>query len=392
MKRVTGAYVESSTLGEVVKAFVPLPLPPQKPSLSLNDFYPLNHSAEMALARLSGVSGLVPSVEWLLYSAIRREALHTSQIEGTQATITDLFDDEAGLEVSNTDDIEEVTNYLSAYRLVRDNLQNPKGLPISIRLLCKAHKLLLNGVRGAGKQPGMLRRSQNWLGGTRPGNAVFVPPPANKVQDLMGDLEKFIHDQPRKGQLIIHKKASIPPLVAVALVHAQFETIHPFLDGNGRMGRLLISAMLEDLGLLPEPLMYLSGYLKLHQTEYYSLLSSVRKTGDWESWILFFLEGVEVSAKSAEENIVKLATLVATDRKRLLGTPNVGTASYRLFEMLPMMPRFTVERVRAALDTSFPTANAAVKTLEKLGLIVETTGNKVNRSFSYERYIQLLSS
>lgn len=391
MKRVTGAYVESSTLGEVVKAFVPFPLPPQKPSLSLNDFYLLNHSAEMALARLSGVSGLVPSVDWLLYSAIRREALLTSQIEGTQATITDLFDDEAGFDVSNTDDVEEVTNYISAYRLVRNNLQNPKGLPISVRLLCKAHKLLLNGVRGTGKQPGALRRSQNWLGGTHPGNAVFVPPPANKVQDLMGDLEKFIHDQPRKGQFIIHEKASVPPLVAIALVHAQFETIHPFLDGNGRMGRLLISAMLEELGLLPEPLMYLSGYLKQHQTEYYSLLSSIRKTGDWESWILFFLKGVEVSAKSAEENIVKLATLVATDRKRLLGTPNVGTASYRLFEMLPMMPRFTVERVRAALDTSFPTANAAVKTLEKLGLIVETTGNKVNRSFSYENYIQLLS-
>lgn len=391
MKRVTGAYVESSTLGEVVKAFVPFPLPPQKPSLSLNDFYLLNHSAEMALARLSGVSGLVPSVDWLLYSAIRREALLTSQIEGTQATITDLFDDEAGFDVSNTDDVEEVTNYISAYRFVRNNLQNPKGLPISVRLLCKAHKLLLNGVRGTGKQPGALRRSQNWLGGTHPGNAVFVPPPANKVQDLMGDLEKFIHDQPRKGQFIIHEKASVPPLVAIALVHAQFETIHPFLDGNGRMGRLLISAMLEELGLLPEPLMYLSGYLKQHQTEYYSLLSSIRKTGDWESWILFFLKGVEVSAKSAEENIVKLATLVATDRKRLLGTPNVGTASYRLFEMLPMMPRFTVERVRAALDTSFPTANAAVKTLEKLGLIVETTGNKVNRSFSYENYIQLLS-
>lgn len=392
MKRVTGTYVESSTLGEVIKAFVPFALPPQKPSLSFEAFDHLNHSAEMALARLSGVSGLVPSVDWLLYSAIRREALLTSQIEGTQATITDLFDDEAGLEVSNTDDVEEVTNYIAAYKLVRDNLRNPKGLPISVRLLCKAHKLLLNGVRGTGKQPGALRRSQNWLGGTRPGNAVFVPPPANKVQELMGDLEKFIHEQPKKGHSASHEKASVPPLVAIALVHAQFETIHPFLDGNGRMGRLLISAMLEDLGLLQEPLMYLSGYLKLHQAEYYRHLSLIRTTGDWESWILFFLEGVEVSATAAEENIVKLATLVATDRRRLLKTPNAGTASYRLFEMLPMMPRFTVERVRVALDTSYPTANAAVKTLEKLGLITETTGNRVKRSFSYERYIQLLSS
>jgi Fic family protein len=392
MKRVTGTYVESSTLGEVVQAFVPFSLPPKNPSLSLDAFSDLNHSAEMALARLSGVSGLVPSVDWLLYSAIRREALLTSQIEGTQATITDLFDDEAGLEVSNTDDVEEVTNYISAYRLVRDNLRNPKGLPISVRLLCKAHKLLLNGVRGTGKQPGALRRSQNWLGGTRPGNAVFVPPPVNKVQELMSDLERFIHDQPSKSHFVTHPMGSMPPLVAIALVHAQFETIHPFLDGNGRMGRLLISAMLEDLGLLPEPLMYLSGYLKRHQTEYYNHLSSIRKTGDWESWILFFLEGVEVSATSAEENIVKLATLVSTDRRRLLSTPHAGIASYRLFEMLPMMPRFTVERVRVALNTTYPTANAAVKTLETLGLIIETTGNKVKRSFSYERYIQLLSS
>ena len=176
MKRTTGTYVKSTTLGEVVKAFVPHSLPPSKPALDPEVFIDLNHKAEMALARLSGVSGLVPSVDWLLYSAIRKEALLTSQIEGTQATITDLFDDEAGIEVSNTDDVEEVTNYIAAYRLVRDNLRDPKGLPISVRLLCKSHKLLLNGVRGTGKQPGSLRRSQNWLGGTRPGNAVFVPP------------------------------------------------------------------------------------------------------------------------------------------------------------------------------------------------------------------------
>jgi Fic family protein len=344
----------------------------------------------MALARLSGVSGLVPSVDWLLYSAIRKEALLTSQIEGTQATITDLFDDEAGLEVSNTDDVQEVTNYIAAYRLVRDNLRDPKGLPISVRLLCKAHKLLLNGVRGTGKQPGAFRRSQNWLGGTRPENAVFVPPPADKVPALMSDLEKFIHDQPRKAQKATGK--GLPPLVGIALAHAQFETIHPFLDGNGRIGRLLIAALLEDLELLPEPLMYLSGYLKQHQTEYYRLLSAIRKEGDWESWVQYFLEGVQVAANQAEENIVKIASVVAADRRKLLESPRSGAAAYRLFEMLPMMPRFTVERVKTALGTTFPTANAAVKALEELGLITETTGNKKNRSFSYDRYIKLLSA
>ena len=390
MKRTTGTYVESSTLGEVVKAFVPHSLPPQKPTLALHVYQDLNHKAEMALARLSGVSGLVPSVDWLLYSAIRREALLTSQIEGTQATITDLFDDEAGLVVSNMVDVVEVTNYIAAHRLVQDNLRDPNGLPISVRLLCMAHKLLLRGVRGTGKQPGALRRSQNWLGGTRPGNAVFVPAPADKVPALMSDLEKFIHDQPRKVQEVTAK--DLPPLVGIALAHAQFETIHPFLDGNGRIGRLLISALLEDLGLLPEPLMYLSGYLKQHQTEYYRLLSAIRKEGDWESWVKFFLEGVQVAAHQAEENILKIASLVASDRRKLLESPKASSPAYRLLEKLPMMPRFTVERVKTALGTTFPTANAAVKALEELGLITETTGNKKNRTFSYDQYIKLLSA
>ena len=390
MKRVAGSYLKSTTLGEVVQAFVPKPLPPQRPNLAIEVYQNLNQRAELALARLSGVSGLVPSVEWLLYGAIRKEALLTSQIEGTQATITDLFDDEAGLEVSNTEDVEEVTNYISAYRLVRENLRDPKGLPISVRLLCKAHKLLLSGVRGNGKQPGALRRSQNWVGGTRPGNAVFVPPPADKVPSLLSELEKFIHNLPRKG--VEENSRGLPPLVGIALIHAQFETIHPFLDGNGRIGRLLISALMEDLGLLPEPLMYLSGYLKQHQAEYYRLLSAIRSEGDWEAWVQFFLEGVEVSANLAEENIIKIASLVASDRRKLLESTKGGAAAYRLLEMLPLMPRFTVERVKFELETTFPTASAAVKTLEELGLITEVTGNKKNRSFSYDRYIKLLSA
>lgn len=381
MKRASGTYVTSTTLGESVQAFVPHPLPPAQAELAPDSYVELNRQAEVALARLSGVSGLAPSVDWLLYGAIRKEALLTSQIEGTQATLRDLFDEEAGFAVSNTDDVEEVTNYLRAFRLVQDKLRDPGGLPISVRLLCDAHRVLLDGARGAGKQPGELRRSQNWIGGTRPGNAAFVPPPADRVSSLLRDLEQFIHNA----------GGALPTLVRIALAHAQFETIHPFLDGNGRIGRLLIAALLEHWRLLPEPLLYLSGYLKQHQAEYYRRLSIIRTEGDWESWIAFFLEGVATAAAHAESGIIALATLVATDRRRLLDSPKTSPTSHRLFELLPLMPRFTIERVRQKLETSFPTANAAVKVLENLGIVTEMTGQKKNRRYSYASYIELLT-
>ena len=382
--RITGKTVTTTTLGESVRAFVPHPLPPAKPPLASESFVALNHDAELALARLSGVSGLVPSVDWLLYGALRKEALLTSQIEGTQATLTDLFDEEAGFAIGNTDDVAEVSNYLRAFRLVRENLHDPAGLPISVRLLCDAHRLLLDGARGAGKQPGELRRSQNWVGGTRPGNAAFVPPPPERVPTLLADLERFIHEtEPTRARL--------PPLVRVALVHVQFETIHPFLDGNGRIGRLLIAALMEHWGQLPEPLMYVSGYLKRHQAEYYRRLSAVRDGGDWEGWLAFFLEGVEAAATEAERSIVSIASLIAADRRKLLTAPKVGAVSMRLFESLPMMPRFTIEQVRQRLQTTFPTATAAVKMLEGLGIVAELTGQKKNRSFSYQGYVDLLT-
>lgn len=380
--RSTGSTVTTTTLGEAVRAFVPHPLPPAEPPLAPESYTAATHRAQMALARLSGVAGLVPSVDWLLYSAIRKEALLTSQIEGTQATLTDLFDDEAGLTVANIDDVEEVTNYLRAFRLVRDNLHSPSGLPISVRLLCDAHRLLLAGARGAGKQPGELRRSQNWIGGSRPGRAVFVPPPPDRVPALLADLERFIHEA----------EPGLPPLVRIALVHVQFETIHPFLDGNGRIGRLLIAALLEQWRLLPEPLVYLSGYLKQHQGEYYRRLSAVRTDGDWEGWVGFFLEGVEAAATDAERGIVAVATLVAADRRRLLAAPRVGAVGLRLFELLPLMPRFTIEQVRQKLATTFPTATAAVKFLEELGIVTELTGQKKNRCFSYAAYVELLAN
>ena len=381
MPRTTGRYAVTTTLGEAVRAFVPRPLPPAEPPLAKECFSDLNRQAEMALARLAGVSGLAPSVDWLLYSAIRKEALLTSQIEGTQATLTDLFDEEAGLKIHNADDVQEVTNYLRAFRWVQAQLHDPQGLPISVRLLCQAHGLLLDGVRGAGKQPGQLRRSQNWIGGTRPGNAAFVPPPPDEVAELLGALEHFIH-QPHP---------ELPPLVNIALVHAQFETIHPFLDGNGRIGRLLIAALLQAWGLLQEPLMYLSGYLKQHQGEYYRRLSAIRSHGDWEAWVQFFLEGVASAASQAEGNIIQTASLIAADRKHLLQQPNASPLSYRLFELLPMMPRFTAEHVRQQLQTTFPTASAAIRSLQDAGIVTELTGQKKNRIYSYQAYVELLS-
>lgn len=382
MNRITGVYLTTTTtMNEPVQAFIPHPLPPNEPKLAEAFLVESQAAAVMALNRLSAVAGLVPSVDWWLYSAIRKEALLTSQIEGTQATLVDLFDNEAGLVVSNSADVEEVTNYLQAFRHVQNNVRDPLGLPLSVRLWCDAHRLLLDGVRGAGKQPGELRRSQNWIGGTRPGNAVFVPPPADKVPSLLAALERFIHGT----------QSNLPSLVKIALIHAQFETIHPFLDGNGRIGRLLIAALMEHWNLLPEPLMYLSGYLKQHQMEYYRRLSAIRTDGDWEGWVRFFLEGVEMAAGESEKAIVSLASLVASDRRRLLANPKSNPASYRLFELLPTMPHFTVERVRVVLETTFPTANAAVKMLEDLGIVRELTGKRKNRTFSYHAYVELLS-
>lgn len=381
MPRITGTYAISTTLGESVRAFVPHALPPVAPALASADWSALNDAAVMALQRLTAVAGLVPSVDWLLYSAIRQEALMTSQIEGTQATLVDLFDEEAGLAISNTDDVEEVTNYLRAFQWVQSQLRSEAGLPLSVRLLNEAHRLLLDGARGAGKQPGELRRSQNWIGGTRPGNAVFVPPPPEQVPILLADLERFIHDA----------QSELPDLVRVALVHAQFETIHPYLDGNGRIGRLLIAALLEHWQLLPEPLMYLSGYLKQHQSEYYRRLSAIRTDGDWEGWVQFFLEAVQTAATRSERAVVALASLVNNDRRRLLAHPKANAVSYRLFELLPTMPRFTVDRVCQTLNTTFPTASAAIKLLQALGMVSELTGQKKNRTFSYAAYIDLLS-
>lgn len=380
MKRVSGQFTETASYDETVRAFIPAPLPPAAPVLDPVSYQELNEKAEKSLARLSGMSGLVSSSEWLVYSAIRKEALLTSQLEGTQATLTDIFDEEAGLSVTNVEDVEEVTNYLRAYKFVHDQMNSPSGLPVCVRLLKNAHQVLLSGARGAIKQPGEVRSTQNWIGGTRPGNASYVPPPPEEVGELLSDLEKFIHEP----------EPSLPPLVRIALVHAQFETIHPFLDGNGRIGRLLIAMLLEEWQLLKEPLLYVSGYLKQHQRYYYQCLTDIRTKGDWEQWVAFFLEAVTFSAEEAQQGIIRIATLFADDRKKLLSMSSTSVHTIRLFEFLPTMPKLTVERAVELLEVTYPTANNAVKSLVEAGVLVETSGRARHRSYVYSRYVELL--
>ena len=378
--RQTGKYLTVTTLGEAVRAFVPARLPPANPVMDLAAFADAQSAAALGIARLNAVAGLVQSMRWLTYSAVRKEALLTSQIEGTQATLMDVFDAEADFTVANADDVEEVTNYLRAFEYSVAELRRPRGLPLSMRLLCEAHRHLMTGARGGSKQPGEIRRSQNWIGGTRPGNAAFVPPPQGKLADLLSDLERFIHTE-----------GKLPPLVKVALAHAQFETIHPFLDGNGRIGRLLVALMLEDYKLVDAPVLHVSGFLKRHQAEYYRRLSNIRTEGDWEGWVAFFLECVVAAAAESVQTIIDIQTLINSDRARLLATANISQATYRLFERLPGMPRFTIEIARKALDTTFPTANAAVANLVRGGIVKELTGRSKNRGFSSEGYVQRLA-
>lgn len=377
MKCTSGQFIETRSYGETVNAFIPAPLPPK---IDPTSYLESNKKAENSLAKLSGMSGLVASSQWLVYSAIRKEALLTSQLEGTQATLTDIFDEEAGLTVVNIDDVEEVTNYLQSYKFVNNELNSPSGLPVCIRLLKQAHQILLSSSRGATKQPGEIRTTQNWIGGTRPGNASYVPPPPEKVDELLSDLEKFIHNS----------SPSLPPLVRIALVHAQFETIHPFLDGNGRIGRLLIAMLLEEWQLLKEPLLYVSGYLKRHQQYYYQCLTDIRNNGNWEQWVTFFLEAVCFSADEAQQNIIKIATLFANDRKKLLSMHSTSVHTIRLFEYLPTMPKLTVERAVELLDVTYPTANTAVKNLVEAEILTETSGKARHRSYTYHRYVELL--
>jgi Fic family protein len=378
--RRTGSYVRSVVARETVNAYVPLSLPPARPPLKLDDR--LLHRlrlAEHALARLDLAGDMVPSLDWFLYAFVRKEAVITSQIEGTQATLVDLFAFEAGGRAEPNVEVREVCNYLDALGYAREQLGKARGLPLSLRLLNEAHCRLMQGVRGANKQPGEVRKSQNWIGGSRPSNAVYMPPPPERLGELLGAFEKYVHADDN-----LHK------LVRTGLLHAQFETIHPYLDGNGRIGRLLIALLLEHWGLLRAPLLYISLFFKRHREEYYRRLNTVRTEGDWEGWIDFFLDGVATVADEAVASAQELFALINADRARLLAADMASISAVRLFDQLPRQPIVTVTSAMHLLKTTKPTATRAVDSMAKLGILVETTGKKRDRSFAYQAYLDRL--
>lgn len=379
--RTTGRYERTLVGGEEVAAFVPLALPPADPPLAIEGA--LAHRlrrAEEALVRLELAGEMVPSLDWFLYAFVRKEAVLSSQIEGTQATLVDLlaFEAQAGAD-RPTADVEEVCNYLEALAFARAQLASPKGLPLSIRLLNQVHRRLMRGTRGADKRPGEVRRSQNWIGGSRPGNAAFVPPPPQALGEVLAAFEKYLHAED-----------PLPPLVRAGLLHVQFETIHPYLDGNGRIGRLLVTLLLEHSGALTRPLLYLSLFFKRHREEYARRLNAVRSEGDWEGWLDFFLDGVATIADEAVASARELFALVATDRARVLAHAATSVSTLRLFELLPRHPVTTVSAVTSLLATTKPTAGRAIESLVDAGVLVETSGRKRDRSFAYQGYLDRL--
>ncbi|MCD4749823.1 MAG: Fic family protein [Thermoanaerobaculales bacterium] len=381
MARSTGTYETTSVAGEKVRAFIPNPLPPSRPKLKLTgDLAAQLAVAESNLAVLNAAARMVPSLDWFVYAFVRKEAVISSQIEGTQASLDDLFASEAEVPVSAAPaDVEEVCNYLEALKFARGQLSRANGLPLSVRLLNGAHKRLMAGTRGQDKQPGRLRRSQNWIGGTRPGNARFVPPPPTLLANLLGNLETWLNSDD-----------TLPPLVRAGLAHVQFETIHPYLDGNGRLGRLLIALCLEDWKQLSEPLLYLSLFFKRHRQEYYDRLGAVRTDGDWEGWLAFFLEGVAVIADESMNVIGSLFDMVSRDRSRYLSSGGATVVGSRLFENLPQNPIVTVKSAVRICLTTKPTAAKAVYSLCDAGILKETSGRRRDRTYSYSAYLDLL--
>lgn len=381
MKRETGTYRVTKWENEEVRAFVPAPLPPANPPLALDDKTGRSLSDAMtALGKLAIAADMVPNAEWFLYGFVRKEALITSQIEGTQATLQDVLAFEAGEKAERPDDVREVCNYVDALTFARGELARPKGLPLATRLLCEVHKRLMKGARGSEKQPGAIRRSQNWIGGSRPGNARFVPPPPDVVPETLSALEKWIHGDD-----------ALPPLVRIGLAHVQFETIHPFLDGNGRIGRLLIALLVEHWGLLKAPLLYLSVAFKRHRQAYYDRLNGVRVDGDWEGWMRFFLDCVTEAADDAVASAQRLHAVTASDRTKVAAHAKTTVPAIRLFERLPSHPMVTLSLAIKLLGVSKPTGVKAIDALQAAGVLHEITGKRRDRVYAYQAYLKVLS-
>jgi Fic family protein len=380
--RVTGHYVPGSLAASRYQAFVPDPLPPQPPlDLSAKDLIARKERADQALGRLDGITLMLPDPELFLYQYVRKEALLSSQIEGTQSSLSDLLlfelEEAPGVPL---DDVEEVSNYVAALNHGLKRLRED-DFPLSLRLIREMHAILLRGGRGAGKQPGELRKGQVWVGGPSPALAHFVPPPPDVLDQALADFERFLHAP----------ASQTPPLIKAALAHVQFETIHPFSDGNGRLGRLLIALILCNEGVLREPSLYLSLYFKRRRADYYDMLNSVRVRGDWEGWLGFFLDGVADTAQQAVDTAQRLLALLGKDRARIarLGkrAGNVGL----VFEQFARRVLIGVPQVKPHLALSAPTIRAAIRTLEEMEIVNELTGQRRHRVFAYSAYLDILS-
>jgi Fic family protein len=379
-RRQTGRFEATSVGGEEVRAFVPAPLPPVPPVALDGGLQQALEPAVLAVGRLDGVSALLPDKSLFLYAYVRKEAVLSSQIEGTQSSLSDLllFELEEAPGVP-FDDVVEVSNYVAALEHGLDRLRG--GFPLSNRLIREIHGVLLSRGRGSSRDPGEFRRSQVWIGGSRPGNAVFVPPPHTAVPDCMAALERFLHAE---GD-------GLPVLVRAALAHVQFETIHPFLDGNGRVGRLLITFLLCQAGMLRDPLLYLSLYFKENRPSYYALLDGVRRTGDWEAWVAFFLEGVRQTAEGAVVTAQALGEMFRLDRARIEPSGRRAGSALRVHEALKARPILSIPEVCRATGLSFPAASSAMDLLTELGVAREITGKRRDRLFAYDRYLARLN-
>lgn len=365
--------------GESYSAYIPNPLPPNPP-LDFNTLYPLLDKANVALGRLDGLSMVLPDHSLFLYMYVRKEAVLSSQIEGTQSSLSDLLlfenEDAPGAPI---DDVTEVSNYVSAMNY---GLERIKSFPLSLRLLREIHERLMSKGRGSTQQPGEFRTSQNWIGGSRPGNAKFVPPPPEDLMNCLDAFEKFFHDP----------SINLPILIKAALAHLQFETIHPFLDGNGRLGRLLITLMLCENGVLKDPLLYLSLYFKTHRQEYYDHLQNVRETGDWESWIKFFLVGVAETSNQASITAKKIMSLFEVDKKVIEQAGKATVGILKIHNYLQSHPITNTTKIKQACGVSLPTVLRSLEALSKLNIVEEITGKERHKVFIYRQYLDILNS
>jgi Fic family protein len=379
-RKLQGQYKTISTVGEKVKAFVPAPLPPAPPIKWAPELRKKFDQAHVALGRLDSVSKLLPDTTLFLYMYVRKEAVLSSMIEGTQSSLSDLLlfemDEEPGVPI---DDVQEVSNYVAALYHGLKLLE--KNLPLSLRLIKEIHGVLLSKGRGSKHTPGQFRKSQNWIGGTRPGNAAFVPPPVEDLMECLGKFELFLHDQPEPT----------PVLLKAALAHVQFETIHPFLDGNGRLGRLLITLLLCEQKVLREPMLYLSLYFKMHRRYYYELLNGVRLTGDWEAWLDFFGEAVITTATQAVETSQQLLDLSNRNKEKMLELGRAAASTLQVHRILMEHPIATSGWLVEKTGITPATVNKALSHLVELGIVRELTAKRRNRLFSYSRYIEILN-